>query len=112
MNVKTVTAQVTDSSELVLKMMQWKNIHHVPILNNAQDLVGLLTWTDLEEYLENPDKLEERIESIMKTELITITKEESISKAKHLMKANAINCLPVVHGKKLVGIVTNKDVWE
>lgn len=111
-NVKTVTAQLTDSSELVLKMMQWKNIHHVPILNNAQDLVGLLTWTDLEDYLKNPDKLEERIEVIMKTELITITKEESISKAKHLMKANAINCLPVVHGKKLVGIVTNKDVWE
>ncbi|MDX1766597.1 MAG: CBS domain-containing protein [Arenibacter troitsensis] len=110
MNVHTVTAQDSDSSELVLKMMQWKNIHHVPILNEDLDLVGLLTWTDLKAYLKNPDKFEGPIKDIMKKELITITEEESTKRAKVLMESKGINCLPVVHGKKLIGIITTKDL--
>ena len=110
MNTRTITAQDSDSSELVLKMMQWKNIHHIPILNDDLDLVGLLTWTDLKGYLENPDKFEARISDMMKTELITITEEESMDRARIIMEANGINCLPVVRGKKLVGIVTTKDL--
>jgi CBS domain-containing protein len=110
MNVRTITALDSDSSELVLKMMQWKNIHHVPILNDDLDLVGLLTWTDLKEYLKHPDKFEGPIKDFMKTELITITEEEGMNRAKALMESKGINCLPVVHGKKLVGIVTTKDL--
>lgn len=110
MNVRTITALDSDSSELVLKMMQWKNIHHVPILNDDLDLVGLLTWTDLKEYLEHPEKFEGPIKDFMKTELITITEEEGMNRAKALMESKGINCLPVVHGKKLVGIVTTKDL--
>lgn len=110
MNTRTITAQDSDSSELVLKMMQWKNIHHIPILNDDLDLVGLLTWTDLKEYLKNPNKVEDRIRDMMKTELITITEDESMNRARTLMEANGINCLPVVHGKKLVGIITTKDL--
>jgi CBS domain-containing protein len=110
MNVRTITAQDSDSSELVLKMMQWKNIHHVPILNDDLDLVGLLTWTDLKDYLKHPDKFEARISDIMKTELITITEDESMDRAKALMETNAVNCLPVVKGTKLVGIITTKDL--
>ena len=110
MNVHTVTAQDSDSSELVLKMMQWKNIHHVPILNEDLDLVGLLTWTDLKAYLKNPDKFEGPIKDIMKKELITITEEESTKRAKVLMESKGINCLPVVQGKKLIGIITTKDL--
>ena len=110
MNVRTITALDSDSSELVLKMMQWKNIHHVPILNDDLDLVGLLTWTDLKEYLKHPEKFEGPLKDFMKTELITITEEEGMNRAKALMESKGINCLPVVHGKKLVGIVTTKDL--
>ncbi|WP_026808743.1 CBS domain-containing protein [Arenibacter latericius] len=110
MSVRTITAQDSDSVELVFKMMQWKNIHHVPILNDELDLVGLLTWTDLKAYLKNPDKFEGQLLDYMKTELITITEFDSIDLARELMRVEGINCLPVVHGKKLVGIITSKDL--
>jgi CBS domain-containing protein len=110
MNTKAITAQENDSTELVLKMMQWKNIHHVPILNNDLNLVGLLTWTDVEQYLGKPGELEQSIREIMKTQLITITEDEQLAKAKSIMQSKAINCLPVVSGKKLVGIITINDL--
>ena len=110
MSVRTITAQDSDSTALVLKMMQWKNIHHVPILNDDLDLVGLLTWTDLKAYLKEPDKFDGRVSERMKTELHTIRQDESLDRAKELMESKAINCLPVVHGKKLVGIITSRDL--
>ena len=109
MNTKTITALESDSAELVLKMMQWNNIHHLPILDNNRDLVGLLTWNDVETYLKKPDKGHEHIQEIMKTELITATAETKIKEAKALMKSNEINCLPVIENKKLIGIITSND---
>jgi len=110
MNTKTITAQEYDSTELVLRMMQWKNIHHVPILDKHLDLVGLLTWTDVGNYLDRPDKQEESIKSIMKKQLETATPDMSLDEAKAIMGKKGINCLPVVQGKKLVGIITTKDL--
>ena len=109
MNTKTITAQENDSAELVLKMMQWKNIHHVPILDDNLDLAGLVTWKDVGNYLKNPERLDESIKKIMGKQLITVTGDTLMKEAKALMQSNAINCLPVVHGKKLVGIITSKD---
>ncbi len=110
MNTKTITAQENDSAELVLKMMQWKNIHHVPILDDDLDLVGLLTWTDVKEYLGKTGALEQSIRDIMKKQLVTITEDELLGTAKSIMQSNSINCLPVVSGNKLVGIITSKDL--
>ncbi len=109
MNRKTMSAQENDSAELVLKMMLWKNIHHAPILDHNLDLSGLLTWTDVKNYMENPAKLKKSIGSLMTRDLITTTPETPLKEAKELMSSNSINCLPVVEGKKLIGIITSND---
>jgi acetoin utilization protein AcuB len=41
---------------------------------------------------------------------ITVEPDTSMMDADHLMKENKIRCLPVLKGKKLVGIVTDHDV--
>lgn len=110
MNTRTITAQQSDSAELVLKMMQWKNIHHVPIMNSHFNLVGLLTWTDVEQHLDKPEIMGKSVKNIMKTKLVTATSDIAIQSARRLMKTHSINCLPIVNGKKLRGILTSKDV--
>lgn len=110
MSTKIVTAQQNDSAVLVLKMMQWKNIHHVPIMDAHFNLVGLLTWTDVVSYLNSPIKLRKSVHSIMKTDIVTTNAETTLVAAKHIMQKHKINCLPVVKSKKLVGIITTNDV--
>jgi CBS domain-containing protein len=110
MTTKILSAQENDSAELVLKMMEWKNIHHTPILNNNLDLTGLLSWTDVLHYLDNPEELKKSIRSMMKTDLITVTADTSLDEARSLMEKNSINCLPVVAGTKLIGIITSNDI--
>jgi CBS domain-containing protein len=110
MNTKTMTAQENDSAELVLKMMLWKNIHHAPILDQNLDLSGLLTWTDVQNYIDDPGTLKESIGTLMTKDLITVSSETPLKEAEELMATNSINCLPVVDGKKLIGIITTNDL--
>ncbi len=46
----------------------------------------------------------------MARDLITITGDTSILKVKNLLKQYKIDQLPVVDGKKLVGIITDRDI--
>jgi acetoin utilization protein AcuB len=46
----------------------------------------------------------------MKKDLVTVTKDERMTVAKKIMKEKNIRHLPVVDGKRLVGLLTNMDV--
>ncbi len=46
----------------------------------------------------------------MKKDLITVTKDERMIVAKKILKDKNIRHLPVVDGKKLIGLVTNMDI--
>ncbi|MCD8490467.1 MAG: CBS and ACT domain-containing protein [Geovibrio sp.] len=52
------------------------------------------------------------VKNWMRREVITISQDETILDAKHVMKENGIRRLPVVENNKLVGIITEKDIKE
>ncbi|TXE19140.1 CBS domain-containing protein [Psychroserpens burtonensis] len=110
MNTDLFSVDKKDSLELVIHIMQWKNIHHMPVINNKKNLVGLLSWTDIKNHINEIEESTKCVQNFMKDELITITKDTPIAEAKQRMLENNISCLPVVKGKKLVGILTSKDL--
>lgn len=98
-----------DSIELVLNIMNWKNIHHMPVINTKRELLGLISWTDVKAYLETSKRLNQGVHKIMKTDIITIDEYSTLEEAKKIMKAHAIGSLPVVNKNKLVGLITLND---
>jgi CBS domain-containing protein len=98
-----------DSLELVLNMMSWKNIHHMPVINRNRRLVGLLSWSDVKRHLNEIEESTKCVQTFMKEEVITITQDHSLSEAKALMEKHSISCLPVVKQNKLIGIITSND---
>lgn len=48
----------------------------------------------------------------MKREPVTVTREESLRKARELLDSRRIRHLPVVEGKRLVGIITDSDIRQ
>ena len=55
-------------------------------------------------------KQNESIKKIMSTELITATPLTKFSDVKKMMEAGAIHHVPVVEGKKIVGILSRTDI--
>lgn len=98
-----------DSIDLVLHIMEWKNIHHMPVVNNETKLVGLISWSDVKTYLDQPRGKHNSVEKLMKTDIITVEEYMPIETAKKLMETHAIGSLPVVKNNKLLGLVTKND---
>jgi CBS domain-containing protein len=109
MSTDIFSVRADDSLELVINIMQWKKINHMPVINEKREIIGLLSWTDLKTYVGQKEKLKASVNSIMTQALITINQYESMDSAKLKMKAHNINCLPVVKAQKLLGIVTTND---
>lgn len=98
-----------DSVDLVLSIMKWKGIHHMPVINSSSELVGLISWNDVEAYLDKPSQQHNSVSKLMKTELITVNEYTPIATAKQLMEDHAIGSLLVIKKNKLVGLITLND---
>jgi CBS domain-containing membrane protein len=51
-----------------------------------------------------------KVSELMSTELVTLTEDETLAHAQHCMARGRIRHLPVVCGRKLVGLVTHRDL--
>ena len=56
--------------------------------------------------------MNEAVKSIMTTNLITVTPSHNLKQVRKIFINNKIHHLPVVVGKKLVGILTTWDLWR
>lgn len=110
MSTHIFSVEKNDSLRLVLNIMKWKNINHMPVINNDLELVGLLSWNDVKHYLNDDHINAISIEDIMQTDLITTTEWMPVTEAKALMTTHQINSLPVLKSGKLIGIITTKDI--
>jgi CBS domain-containing protein len=56
--------------------------------------------------------MNEPLSSIMSTNLLTIKPDEPLSKARQILIENNVHHVPVVEGKKLIGMVTAYDLFK
>lgn len=112
MSTLVFTVHEEDLAEMALKIMDWKNIHHVPVEDHQGNLKGLLTWSHIQRFQEENKEKETAlsVNQIMISKVWTIKPKSSLEEAKRLMLEKNIGCLPVVDHGQLVGILTLKDV--
>ena len=99
-----------DSIELVLNIMKWKNINHMPVINSDMELIGLITMKDVNAYFKNDEPLRETVKYFMTEKLITTHEFETIESVSTKMMKHNINSLPVLRNNKLIGIITTNDL--
>ena len=114
MEIDLFTVNRKDLVDLVIKLMNWKNIDYMPVENKKGHLVGLINAKRLAERLvseKNKSKSKHLlVKDVMIKNPITVTPEASIKTATELMKDHDVGCLPVVKNKELVGIVTEYNI--
>ena len=106
------TVRPEDVLDLAASLMHWRHVRHVPVENDMGELVGLVTHRDLLEWLalgKLPSSRETVVRDVMKTDLLTISPSTDTLTALMLMRDRNIGCLPVVNGKKLIGMITAHD---
>ena len=88
-----------------------KGLGAVTVIDDAQNLLGIITDGDLRRQLEKgADIYDMKVEDVMTTTPQVITGDRLAVEALHRMKDKNISCLAVVSGKKAVGIIRLQDI--
>ena len=122
MATKVMALDADNTAADALSLMKEKHIHHLPIVT-LDKLVGILSDRDLREFIPAKSSTldvyavhylpaKTKLKEIMKTELITTTSDTPLENAAMVMLDRDIGCLPVVDGGKLIGIITDKDIFS
>ena len=112
MSTDLLTVRPEDIVDLAASMMNWKDIRHIPVEDDAGKLVGIVSYHDLLELLatdELKNKDEIVIRDVMETDLTTVSPETSSLEALKLLQQKNVGCLPVIKKGKLVGVVNTHD---
>ena len=111
MTTELFVVNENDLVELVVKIMEWKNIHHLPVVNEHNKIIGIITTSNLD--LIDIQSAKNNLvvaEDIMVKDVISVNSETFIEEAKKIMAKNKIGCLPIIDGDDLIGIVTRNDL--
>ena len=109
---------ITEAQEL----METKGFRHLPIVDEDNNLVGLLTRSSVRSALPSDVSSFSRFEisytlskikvkSVMVKDVITIDSNTPIEDAASLMAEKKLGCLPVMSEDSLVGMITGEDLF-
>lgn len=123
MTPRPITVHEDTSLPEALELMRREKIRRLPVLDKHGRLVGIVTELDLLRASPSPATTlsiyeipyllsKVKMRDIMSREVITVTEETPIEEAARIMADNKIGGLPVMRDDKLVGIITETDIFK
>ncbi len=113
MTTQLFTVQEDELLEMVAFLMERNQIRNVPVEDEQNRLVGLVSYRSIlrmaSDMGNEGDKGTTPVKTIMERDPVCVTPETSTLEAIDMMRKNAVSCLPVLKGEKLVGLVTEAD---
>ena len=110
MSTNIYSVNENDSIELVQSVLDWNNIHHLPVEDSDGNLVGMITDGTMDRLLAEDKEGYAFASEIMFSDLITIQATDSIDQAKQTLEKHQLSGVPVTYTGKLVGMLTSTDV--
>ena len=121
MSRKPITVADDDKMGHAIRMLKDHGFKHLPVVDRAGKVVGVITDRDLKRASPSDATLLEvhellylldqvRIAQIMTRTPVTVPAATPVADAARLMVDKHVGCLPVLENGKLVGIVTSTDM--
>jgi len=107
-----VTIEAGADYKLAFGMMEEGDLHHLPVLDGSNGIVGILARRDLQLAARYFHEAPVEVGEVMHTPVVTIMADADLADAAERMQAQSIGCLPVCNddGSHLVGIITETDL--
>ncbi|MFN2169475.1 MAG: CBS domain-containing protein [Anaerolineae bacterium] len=123
MSRRPVTIGVDCTITEALRVMRENQVRRLPVLNDRGDLVGIVSEKDLLYASPSPatslsiyemhDVLSRlKVSELMTAEVITVGPDTLLEEAARIMADNKLGGLPVVEDGRLVGIITETDIFK
>lgn len=111
------------SVEEAIRIMRENRVRHLPVVKSKNILAGIVTQTDLLQASPSPATslsvweinfllAKMQVRDAMTRKVIVIEEECPLEEAALVMAQHKVGCLPVVHDQRLVGIITETDLFN
>jgi acetoin utilization protein AcuB len=105
------TIEAGESAEAASRRMQSKGIHHLIVTRDGLP-VGVLSARDLSGPRGVALRWAGTAEELMSPKVVFATPATTVREAANLLRGRNIGCLPILEGRKVIGIVTITDLIE
>lgn len=131
MTAKPMTIDPEAPLETAVAVMRERGLRHLPVVDDAGRLVGIVTDRDIRSAIVGPaiaeyasttdrgrlralagDLHDVRVGHVMTWGALTTAPDALVAQAAAVMADARIGCLPVVESQQLVGILTEHDVLK
>lgn len=113
----------TTSIEQAVRIMRENRVRHLPVVKDPDTLIGIVTHTDLLHASPSPVTslsvwevnfllAKMQVRDAMTSRVVVVDEECPLEEAALVMAEHRFGCLPVVHGMRLVGIITETDLFN
>lgn len=113
MDLTPPTIRPQDTCQTLQKLLVASHHHGVIVVDGAQQVRGIVTLSDLERVMGQPDWEQAPIQQIMTGTVLTICPDETIGAALQRMAVRDIGRMPVTeneHSRRLVGMIRRTDI--
>ena len=123
MSSPAITIAADIPASLALRKMIEHEIRRLPVVDDEDHLVGLVTDRDLRGVLEpwsvphaarpyEPPAEDPLVRDVMRKSVAVLTPRDSVRDAARLMHDLKMSGLPVVEGRRCVGVITVSDLLD
>jgi len=123
MSPDPVTITTDTSLKEALDLVRSKPFRHLPVLDESGELVGIVTEKSLVYASPTPTTTlsvfevdyilsRTKVGQIIQGQVVTVEPDLPIEEAARVMIDHQIGCLPVVENGKLVGIISDTDIFR
>lgn len=115
MTATPVTLAKSQIQDLVtiLNLLFQNSVHHLPILNNTHEVMGVITPKTICQNLQLPSFLKMRkVAEKMQRRVITASPTASLSEIAQLMANHATSSVVIIQEQKPVGVITDSDILQ
>lgn len=105
-----ITIPKGTSIEEAIGVMKTNSIRHLPVVSEGNRLEGFVTLADLKQGLIPSMVADLSLGDLMISSPITLRPEDDVEVAAQYIYKYKIGGIPVVEGKRLVGIITESDI--
>jgi acetoin utilization protein AcuB len=123
MSRNPITVRQNVGVEEALRLMHSENVRRLPVVDRHGTMVGIVSELDLLKVSPSPATslsvyeipylmAKIKMKDVMTKDVITVTEDTPLEEAARVMADNKIGGLPVMRDGKLVGIITETDLFK
>ena len=110
MNTRVISISRNEDIYEAIRMMALNNITGLPVVDENENLVGILTEKDVLTLLYNLDDKPGLVQDFMTSKVVCFNQEDDLNDVVDALRTNHFRRVPILNDGRLVGIISRKDI--